>query len=67
MPTKTEAVIRSIRFRQDQYDVIAEKAKEIGIDFSSFVRMSALKAAGVGKEEIARLKALTKSLETVGK
>lgn len=64
---KTEAVIRSIRFRQDQYDVIAEKAKEIGIDFSSFVRMSALKAAGVGKEEIARLKALTKSLETVGK
>jgi hypothetical protein len=64
---KTEAVIRSIRFRQDQYDVIAEKAKELGIDFSSFVRMASLKAAGVGKEEIARLKALTKSLETVGK
>jgi hypothetical protein len=29
--------------------------------------MASLKAAGVGKEEIARLKALTKSLETVGK
>jgi uncharacterized protein (DUF1778 family) len=64
---KTEAVIRSIRFRQDQYDVIAEKARGLGIDFSTFVRMSALKAAGVGREEIARLKAMTKSLETVGK
>jgi uncharacterized protein (DUF1778 family) len=64
---KAEAVIRSIRFRQDQYDVISEKARDLGIDFSTFVRMSALKAAGVGKEEIARLKALTKSLETVGK
>jgi predicted DNA binding CopG/RHH family protein len=55
--------VRSVRFEDEQIEAITKKAAELGMKFSPFVRIAALKAAGVGKEEIARVRRLANSLE----
>lgn len=61
------SVIRSVRFRKDQFDKITLFAQQIGLDFSTFIRMSALKCAGVSRDEIQRQRQVIKALESVGK
>jgi phosphoserine phosphatase len=68
--TATEAecndVIRSIRFRKDHFAAIMKVVKKKNLDFSSFVRQAALRAAGVGKAEVSRLEKQVKSLASIG-
>lgn len=54
------AILRSIRFLPSQHRMIEAKAKALGMHFSSFVKLSALKAAGLkeGDDERAAQEAL---------
>lgn len=45
-----ESVVRSVRFRRDQWSAIEKRANELGIQAGTLVRNAALRVAGVPTE-----------------
>lgn len=61
-----KSMVRSIRFSEEQYAAIQEKSEELGIEFSVFVRMAALLAAGWHRDELEKVRRRVSALQQLG-
>jgi len=68
MTVREKNLVRSIRFSEEQYAAIQAKSQELGIEFSVFVRMAALRAVGgLHKDEIDKVRRRAEVLQAVGR
>lgn len=61
------SVVRSMRFRREHWEAIAEKARALRVDVSVFVRDAVLAACGVEDTEARRARHVADALDSVKK
>lgn len=59
------SITRQVRFSADQLTLVEGRAGEVGLPVATFIRLATLSAAGLAKEEIARLRKIACALETI--
>jgi len=59
------SITRQVRFSAEQLTLIETRAEGMHMPVATFIRLAALSAAGLAKEEIARLRRIADSLESI--